>query len=288
MSKNTGIGCKSIESCDLLQIYFNQIKSYPLLDFSEELELSRLIRKGNKKALHRLVNANLRLVVKIARPYVTQDVQFMDIIQEGNMGLIRAAEKFDHNKNIRFSTYASWWIRQCIIRYLNNKRRLVKLPHRKEEMLRRIQRSYHTLSQTLMHQPRTRDIAVELGVSVQDVDYILNLSSSPLSLEPVKNNRDNDSLSEVHEDYTYNPERALFRRYYHDGLQNILGRLKDRERQVLSCRYQLESGQPHTLKEIGDKLNLSPETIRQIEMKAIDKIRKNAGELKKIGLLEAI
>jgi RNA polymerase primary sigma factor len=288
MKKETGAACKRTENGDILQIYFNQIKSYPLLDFSEELELSRLVGQGNNEALHKLVNANLRLVVKIARPYVTNDVSFLDLIQEGNMGLIRAAEKYDHTKNIRFSTYAGWWIRQCIVRFLHNKRRIVRLPHRKEEMLRRIQRSYHTLSQTLMHQPRTQDIAGELGVPVKDIDYILCLSSGPLPLESDNGRGEGDSVAEIHEDYTYNPERDLFRKYYHEGARNILGRLQDREKQVLSCRYQLEGGEPHTLKGIGDMLNLSPETIRQIERKALAKIRRNVGELERIGLLEAM
>jgi RNA polymerase primary sigma factor len=202
--------------------------------------------------------------------------------------LFHAAEKFDHKKNIRFCTYASWWIRQFIIRYLTNKRRLVRLPHRKEEMLRRIQRSYLALSQTLMHRPRNEDIADELGIPVQDVDYIINMSSCPLSLEPDDGREDGEAARYVHEDYTYNPERDLFRRYFREGARNFLNRLKERERQVLSYRYRLDSDEPHTLKEIGDKLNLSPETIRQIEMKAMDKIRKSVRELRNSGLMEAM
>ena len=288
MNREAGFGYRKSENCEILQIYFNQIKSYPLLNEAEEEDLFRLIKQGNKKALDKLVNANLRLVAKIARPYITQDVPFLDLIQEGNMGLIRAAEKFDHTKKIRFSTYAGWWIRQGIVRFLQNKRRIVRLPHRKEEMLRRIQRLYHTLSQTLMHRPRSQDIAGELGVPVKDVDYILNLSSGPLSLEMSGGKGDGDSLADLHEDYTYSPEQYLFRNFYHEGTRKILRRLKTRERQVISYRYQLENDVPHTLKEIGDKLNLSAETIRKIEMKALDKIRKNVCELEKYGLMEAI
>ena len=286
MGKSSRIGYKNMEKEDALRIYFSQIKLYPLLDFAEELELSRLIQQGDKKALHKLVKANLRLVIKIARLYTRNDVPLMDLIQEGNIGLMHAAEKFDHGKNVRFCTYASWWIRQYIFRYITNKRRLVRLPQRKEEMLRKIQRSFHTLSQTLTHQPRAQDIAGELGISVQDVDMILNMSSGPLSLE--MDGEESESVIEFHEDYTYNPERALFRKYYCEGVHNFLSNLKERERTVLSCRYQLENDEPYTLKEISKKLSISPETVRQIEIKAINKIRKNIDELRKFGYMEAM
>ena len=288
MKKAVNTSYKNTENENALKIYFSQIKAYPLLDFPEELELSRLVQKGDKNALHKLVNANLRLVVKIARPYKTHGVPFLDLIQEGNMGLIHAAEKYDHSKNFRFCTYAGWWIRQYILRYLSNKRRIVRLPHRKEEMLRKIQRSFHSLSQTLMHQPRSQDIAVELGIPVKDVDLILNMSSGPLSLEVDGGIVNNESIMEIHEDYTYNPERAVLSQCYRESTRKFLNRLKDRERQVIFYRYQLESGQPQTLKEIGDKLSLSPETVRQIEMRAINKIRRSADELRKHGLLEAM
>lgn len=277
-----------VENDDMLKTYFKQIKVYPLLDFETELELSKRIRAGDHVALHKLINANLRLVVKIARPYITSGVSFLDLIQEGNLGLIHAAERYDHAKNVRFCTYAGWWIRQFISRYLTNKRRMVRLPHRKEEILRRIQRTYHTLSQTLMHQPKNEDIADELGISVQDVDFIINMSSGPLPLE-IDAWEDNSSATmEIHEDYTYNPERNLFRQSSHDGTIRFLNKLKDRERKVIAYRYQLEGNERHTLKEIGDELDLSPETVRQIEIRALQKIRSHAEELKDYIFLEAI
>ena len=279
---------KKRKSEDIFQIYFDQIKAYPLLGSDEEIELARLIHEGDQEALHKLIVANLRLVIKIARVYAAPDVPFIDLVQEGNMGLIHAAEKYDYARKLRFCTYASWWIRQFIARYLANKRRLVRLPHRKEEILRRIQRTYHTLSQTLMHQPRTEDIADELGISVQDIDFIVNMSSGPLSLELDIDRDDGSLVVEIHEDYTYCPERDMFRQYYRDGARRFLDRLQDRERQVLSYRYQLEDGKPHTLKEIGDKMDLSPETIRQIEKKALAKIRSHADELENFGYLEAM
>jgi len=273
---------------DILQIYFDQIKAYPLLEPDEEIELARFIQQGDQDALHKLIMSNLRLVIKIARAYAATDVPFIDLVQEGNMGLMHAAEKYDYKKNLRFSTYASWWIRQFIARYLTNKRRIVRLPHRKEEILRRIQRTYHTLSQTLMHQPRTEDIADELGISVQDIDFIVNMSSGPLPLELDIDRDDSPMVMEIHEDYTYSPERTMLQQYYRDGARRFLDGLKDREKQVLSYRYQLEDGEPHTLKEIGDKMDLSPETVRQIEKKALTKIRSHADELRNFGFLEAM
>jgi len=279
---------RKAENDDLLQIYFDQIKIYPLLERDKEIELARLSNEGNKEALEKLVKSNLRLVIKIARSYAAPDIQFMDLIQEGNMGLMHAAEKFDYKKNVRFCTYAGWWIRQFIIRYLANKHRLVRLPHRKEEMLRKVQRTYHTLSQTLMHQPRTEEIAGELGIPVKDIDFILNMSYGILPLEMDNGKDDYAATMEIHEDYTYCPERNLFRQYYRESARRCLDKLKDREKKVLSYRYQLEDDKQYTFKEIGAKMDLSPEMVRQIELKALAKIRRHANELDYYDYQEAI
>jgi RNA polymerase primary sigma factor len=276
------------DSDDILQTYFDQIKAFPLLQFEEELVLSRLIQDGNGEALHKLINANLRLVVKIARAFTSSDVSIMDLIQEGNMGLMHAAEKYDYLKNVRFCTYASWWIRQFICRYLVNKRRMVRLPHRKEAILKRIQHSYHSLSQTLMHQPRTSEIADELGLSVEDIDSVIGMSSSPLPLESEAWDKANTAVMELHEDYTYSPERTILRQFSRDGALRFLDYLKDREKRIITYRYQLDGCEHHTLKKIGDKMGISPETVRQIEMKALNKIRSRAEELKACVYMEAI
>jgi len=279
---------RKAENDDLLQIYFNQIKSYPLLERDEELELAMLAGKGDKEALQKLVKANLRLVVKIARSYSAPDIQFMDLIQEGNMGLMHAAEKFDYKKNVRFCTYAGWWIRQFIVRYMANKHRMVRLPHRKEEMLRKVQQTYHSLSQTLMHQPKTEEIAGELGIPVKDINFILNMSYGIIPLEQDNGKEDYAAKMEIHEDYTYCPERNLFRQYYRESARRFLDKLKDREKKVLSYRYQLDDNKQYTFKEIGAKMDLSPEMVRQIELKALAKIRRNADMFEHYDYREAI
>jgi RNA polymerase primary sigma factor len=267
---------------DILQTYFDQIKTISLLSFEEELELSRRIQQGDEAARQRLIEANLRLVVKIARVYIIPDVSFMDIIQEGNMGLMHAAEKYDHVKNVRFSTYSSWWIRQYITRYLSNKRRVIRLPHRKEEIFRKIQRAYHTLSQTLARQPKTSEIAEEIGIPLEDVEFIINITHSFISLEMETNDYESGAMMDLHEDYTYSPERALMRKSSRAEALRVLDRLKDREKRILMYRYQLNGSETHTLKKIGDKMGLSPETVRQIEIKALQKMRSHAEELRGI------
>lgn len=279
----------SVSTDNMLETYFRQIKDFPLLSFEEELELSKEIQKGNNDALHKLVNSNLRLVAKIAGLYNLPDIPILDIIQEGNMGLIHAAGKFDFRKNVRFCTYASWWIRQFISRFLSKKRRIVRLPLKKEESLRKIQNAYHSLCQTLTRQPRSADIARELGISVQDVDSIINMASGSLPFEQnLSNSEETVSPMDVHEDYTYSPERTLMKKFSHDGTMRVLSKLKDKERRILTYRYQLNGCEYHTLREIGDKLDISPETVRQIEMRALKKIRSHVSELKDCVYEEAI
>ncbi|MDR1419689.1 MAG: RNA polymerase sigma factor RpoD/SigA [Treponema sp.] len=263
-----------------IRFYFSRIKTIPLLTFEEEQRFSRLIQEGDKTALGRLVEANLRLVVKIARAYISRDFSLQDLIQEGNLGLIRAAEKYDFKKNVRFSTYAAWWIRQSINRYLSNRRRTIRLPQRKEEILRKIQRCYHHLSQTLGRQPKIEDISREIGVPPRDIDCILNMTNGILSLDLEASGEESAAIMDLHEDYTYSPEQALLRKSSRDETIRFLDRLKDREKRILMYRYQLNGGERYTLKKISEKMGISPETVRQIEMKALRKIRSQAEELR--------
>ena len=273
----------------LLEIYFKQVRTFPFTTLEEELELSRQIRNGSKTALHKLVNSNLRLVIKIAKTYSRYDIPIMDVIQEGNLGLIHAAGKYDYRKNVRFCTYAGWWIRQFVIRFIDNKRRIVRLPVRKEETLRKIHGVYHSLCQTLMRQPGNSDIARELGITVGEVDSVIKMAVGSMPYEQFFGEDENMSVIDVHEDYTYSPERNLMKQLSHDGTNHIIDNLPDRERSIINYRYQLNGCERHTFREIGDKLDISPETVRQIEKKALIKIRTHhANELRECVYVEAM
>jgi len=273
---------------NLLETYYKQIKVFPLLTFEEELELSKQIQEGNTEALHALVNSNLRLVVKIAGMYNIPGISKMDMIQEGNIGLLNAAKKYDFRKNVRFSTYSSWWIKQFISRYISSRRYFVRLPQRKEETLRRIQTTYSVLCQSLMHQPNNSDIAKELGISVHVVDSFAGLSADSMSFDQMISEDDSVSAVDIHEDYTYNPERDFMKKASRDSALHILSKLKDKEKHIISHRYQLNGCERCTLREIGDKLDISPETVRQIEQKALRKIKNHAKELRECLYVEAI
>jgi RNA polymerase primary sigma factor len=271
-----------------LQNYYDRIKKFALLSFEEELLLSKQIEQGDDSARMRLIEANLRLVIKIARPYMTGSMPAMDIIQEGNLGLMHAAGKYDYRKKVRFSTYASLWIRQYIIRFLSTKRREIRLPYRKEQMLRRVQQSYHTLSQTLMHKPSNKEIAEDIGIPEKEVDFILWISDGFISLDMDIGNDEPISMAELQEDYTYSPERDFLKKSSRAAAIHFLDRLKDREKRILMYRYQLNGGEWHTLKKIGDKMGLSAETVRQIEIKALKKMRGSADEFRKYMYIEAM
>lgn len=264
---------------DVLQSYFYQIKDIPLLSFEEELKLSELIENGDEAARKKLIEANLKLVVKIARSYVTSDVSFLDLIQEGNLGLMTAAGKYSHTKKVRFSTYAGWWIRQSISRYMVNKRRTIKLPHRKEETLRKVQRVYHTLTQNLNRQPRISEIAQEVGSSCEEIKTLLNMSNGFVPVDMDCRNDEYCIIEELYEDYTYSPEQVLMRKSSRDATLKALKTLKNRERSILMYRYQFTGDQKPTFKYIGEKMGLSPETVRQIQIRAIKKMRDFSDEL---------
>ena len=270
---------KDLAGDESLFAYMDQIRKISLLTIEEEQELSRCIQNGDEAARRRLIEANLRLVIKIAKGYFTSGISMMDLIQEGNMGLIRAVEKYDRFKQVRFSTYAAWWIRQAISRYMSDKKRTIRLPHRKEEVLRKIQQAYHNLSQKFKRQPKLGEIAVEVGVPVGDVECILNMSYDVISLETESEDNDSVSIIEYLEDNTYSPERVLIMKSSREDTLKALDMLKDRERNVLISRYKLDGREHNTLKNISARMGLSTETIRQIEIKALKKLRHNAENL---------
>jgi len=252
---------------EMVTSYFDQIKNIPILTFEEELELSRRIQKGDEASRRRLIEANLKLVAKIARSYPANDMGLLDLIQEGNIGLLRAAEKYDHRKQVRFSTYATWWIRQSISRALSDKCRAIRLPRKKEEILRKIQKTSHTLSQVYMRQPKTKEIAAEIGASREEVERVMGMAQNFVPVEDEG-------------DYTYNPEWALMKKSSREVTFQVLNKLNDREKNILVCRYQLNGGKRHTLKKIGDRMGISIETVRKIEFRAIRKLRGHEEELR--------
>ena len=263
---------------DNLKSYFDQIKKSQLLTFEEELELSRRVLSGDEEARQKLITANLRLVVRIAKKYITKDVALLDLIQEGNLGLIKAASKYDYRKHVRFSTYASWWIKQAIVRALSNKRRVIRLPHRKEEKLRKINKAYNTLSQELKRTPNNMEIAEELGLKEKEVETIVHLSSAVVSLDgPTQ--EESGTLQDLIEDRSYLPERQLLENSLRERTLSFLETLKEKEKQILLRRFAFFGGKKYTLKKIGDEMGISPETVRQIEIRALRKLREAAAEL---------
>ena len=264
---------------DALRAYFSQIKRSRLLTFEEELELSRRVLQGDDSARQILIEANLRLVVRIAKKYMTRDVSLLDLIQEGNLGLIKAASKYDFRKHVRFSTYASWWIKQAIVRALSNKRRTIRLPHRKEEKLRKINKAYNALSQELKRTPNIEEIARELGLKQREVETIVQLSNAVVSLDgPTQEDR--GTLQDVIEDNSYIPEKDLLRENLRERTLKFLETLLEKEKQILLYRFAFYGGKKYTLKKIGDEMGISPETVRQIEIRALRKLKENAEELR--------
>ena len=264
---------------DALRAYFAQIKRSRLLTFEEELALSRRVLEGDDSARQTLIESNLRLVVRIAKKYMTRDVSLLDLIQEGNLGLIKAASKYDFRKHVRFSTYASWWIKQAIVRALSNKRRTIRLPHRKEEKLRKINKAYNTLSQELKRAPNIEEIAQELGLKKREVETIVQLSNAIVSLDgPTQ--EDSGTLQDVIEDNSYIPERDLLREDLRERTLKFLETLLEKEKQILLYRFAFYGGKKYTLKKIGDEMGISPETVRQIEIRALRKLKETAEELR--------
>ena len=259
---------------DTLQTYLDEIRQIPLLTQEEEQDLFKRIKvkAGDKIAKEKLIRSNLRLVVKIARAYIAVDPSLQnDIVQEGNLGLIHAVEKYDLKRSVRFSTYASIWIRQYISRFLSTKRRDIHIPHRKEECLRHARKIEQDLSQILMRQPTTKEIAAEMRMSVEEISLLLNMTNSHVPLEFERLDEE-ATILDICEDYTYNPEHAFFKKDFQDITLQMLNELKPREKLVLMHRYELNGCKWYTLRKIGDRMQLSSETIRQIENRALKKV----------------
>lgn len=268
---------------DSLKEYLREIRKYPLLSFEEELALSKKIQEGDLSARKKLIESNLRLVVTVGRKYAAPDMPLLDIIQEGNMGLITAAQKYEFSYNVRFSTYACWWIQQAITRAVANKRRMIRLPFRKEELAGRIRKTSAELYQRLSRYPTNDEIARELCIPEREVSDIMVSSGAISSLDLQLDTDDSMSLKDVLPDMTYSPEDQFMKQYTRDCIFEVLDGLKKNERDIIIQRYNLDdNGKNATLKTIGKQYGVSAETIRQVELRVLRKLQARSSELREM------
>jgi RNA polymerase primary sigma factor len=260
---------------ECLASYFSSIKSITLLTREEEEILSRKIAHGDLAAKKRLTEANLRLVVRIARSMWNPSLSLIDLIQEGNIGLMKAVEKFDGTRKVKFSTYAAWWIRQSISRALINTERAIRLPHRKEELIRKVQAEKSIMSQTLKRPPSAKEISIKLGVPEKKLNEVLVFSERVSSFES-QVDQDTVSVLDFFEDYTYSPEKLFNQHVVKEQTAYLLSLLQDRERDVINKRFGIDGGGKHSLKQMGGRMKLSPETVRHIEKRALKKLQAEA------------
>jgi len=261
-------------STDTLQLFLKDIGKVPLLTAAQEVELAKRIERGEHAAKQAMVEANLRLVVSIAKRYRNQGLPFLDLIQEGTIGLVRAAEKFDWRKGYKFSTYATWWIRQAVARAIADKGRTIRMPVHVVEKLNRIHRSERKLRAELSREPTSAEIAIDLELSIEEVEQIRRSAQAPVSLEKPVGDEEESELGHFLTDLSVPlPDEAAETALRREALRGILSKLSERERQVLELRYGLDGQQPRTLDEVGRAFNVTRERIRQIEHQSLKKLR---------------
>ena len=259
---------------DPVRMYLKEIGKVPLLSAEEEIELAKRMELGDQEAKKRLAEANLRLVVSIAKRYVGRGMLFLDLIQEGNLGLIKAVEKFDYRKGYKFSTYATWWIRQAITRAIADQARTIRIPVHMVETINKLIRVSRQLLQELGREPSPEEIAEEMGMPVERVREILKISQEPVSLEtPIGEEEDSHLGDFIKDDNVPVPADAAAFTLLKEQLEEVLGTLTEREQKVLTLRFGLEDGRARTLEEVGKEFNVTRERIRQIEAKALRKLR---------------
>src|SRR5689334_24423197 len=259
---------------DSLQQFLDGIAKTPLLTADEEISLAKRIERGDLVAKDHMTRANLRLVVSIAKRYRNQGLPFLDLIQEGTIGLVRAAEKFDYRKGFKFSTYATWWIRQAVARAIADKGRTIRMPVHVVEKLNKIHRSERKLRAELAREPTTAEIARDLDFSLDEVEQIRRSAQTPVSLEKPVGDDDESEFGHFLTDQTAPlPDEAAEVALRREALRSILGSLSPRERAVLELRYGLDGQQPRTLDEVGRTFNVTRERIRQIEHQSLKKLR---------------
>ena len=259
---------------DPVRMYLKEIGRVPLLTAEEEVDLARRMEAGDESARHRLEEANLRLVVSIAKRYVGRGMLFLDLIQEGNLGLLKAVEKFDYSKGYKFSTYATWWIRQAITRAIADQARTIRIPVHMVETINKLIRISRQLLQELGRDPRPEEIAKEMGISVARVHEIMKIAQEPVSLEtPIGEEEDSHLGDFIEDEAALDPADAASMMLLKEQIADVLKTLAPREAEVLRLRFGLEDGRSRTLEEVGQSFGVTRERIRQIEAKALRKLR---------------
>ena len=267
---------EEIDLKDPIKMYLKDIGKIPLLSFEEEIDLAKQIEDGQICAKQKLIESNLRLVVSIAKKYTGHSLSFLDLVQEGNVGLIRAVEKYDYRRGFRFSTYASWWIRQAVTRALADQSRVIRVPVHMVESINKIQRAERQLYQQLGREPTHEDIAKKLDMPLKKVREYLKVSQEPISLEtPLGSDKDNRLGDFVEDKRVSSPEESVIEEHFKEQLYEILDSLTPREREILRLRFGLDNIKPHTLEDVGKIFNVTRERIRQIEAKAIKRLRQD-------------
>jgi RNA polymerase primary sigma factor len=262
---------------DSVRLYLREIGKIPLLTAVEELELAHRVSSGEKLAKDKMAEANMRLVVSIAKRYVGRGLDLLDLIQEGNTGLLRAVEKFDPNKGFKFSTYATWWIRQAITRAIADQARTIRIPVHMVETINKLLRTQRRLTQKLNREPTNDEIAKEMEIEVEKVEHIMKIKQDISSLDAsIRDDEDDSVLADFIEDEdTVTPEESATNQLLKEQVKDMLNALTEREQKIIKLRFGLEDGKSHTLEEVGQEFAVTRERIRQIEAKALAKLRKH-------------
>ena len=265
----------SVNTDDSVKIYLQQIGKIPLLSHEEEVKIAKQIKENNSEiAKSTLVNANLRLVVSIAKKYIGRGLSFLDLIQEGNIGLMKAAERFDYEKGYKFSTYATWWIRQAITRAIADQARTIRVPVHMVETINRLSRVQRQLTLELNREPTEAELAKKMHISVEKVREVIKIAQEPVSLETPIGEEDDSHLGDfVKDERTMSPEEYTTHEMLKEEISDVLCTLTEREEQVLRLRFGLDDGSCKTLEEVGQMFGVTRERIRQIEAKALRKLR---------------
>jgi RNA polymerase primary sigma factor len=266
-------------SDDSVRLYLREIGKIPLLNAEEELALAQRVVAGEKKAKDKMAEANMRLVVSIAKRYSGRGLDFLDLIQEGNTGLLRAVEKFDPDKGFKFSTYATWWIRQAITRAIADQARVIRIPVHMVETINKLLRTQRRMTQELNREPTIEELAKELEMEPEKVEYVIKIKQDIQSLDAGvgRDGEDEDSVLQdfIEDEESATPEESATTQLLKEQVQSVLSTLSDREQKIVRMRFGLDNGKSHTLEEVGQEFAVTRERIRQIEAKALAKLRKH-------------